>query len=117
MDCFHTLFQELYEVQLVDEGSEPIYLPKSSKRDLNHIVFAHGFWNSALHEIAHWCVAGTERRNQVDYGYWYQPDGRSPETQASGSAFHLKRGHGFIHTNVRIDLDFGAVGRLIPTFP
>ena len=26
--------------------------------------------------MAHWCIAGEQRRTQVDYGYWYQPDGR-----------------------------------------
>ncbi|CAA0096328.1 Elongation factor P hydroxylase [Zhongshania aliphaticivorans] len=32
-------------------------------------------------EFAHWCIAGERRRQQVDYGYWYEPDGRSLEQQ------------------------------------
>ena len=27
---------------------------------------------SALHEVAHWCIAGDARRQQTDYGYWYE---------------------------------------------
>jgi elongation factor P hydroxylase len=48
----------------------------------HRIIFARGFYASALHEIAHWCVAGPERRLLEDFGYWYQPDGRSAELQA-----------------------------------
>ena len=44
--------------------------------------FAHGYFSSALHEIAHWLVAGEQRRLEVDYGYWYEPDGRSLQKQA-----------------------------------
>ncbi len=32
-------------------------------------------------EIAHWCVAGPERRKQEDFGCWYKPDGRSVAEQ------------------------------------
>lgn len=46
------------------------------------MIFAHGFYASALHEIAHWCVAGARRRELVDFGYWYKPDGRSADEQA-----------------------------------
>ncbi|RXX74984.1 elongation factor P hydroxylase, partial [Klebsiella pneumoniae] len=35
-----------------------------------------------LHEISHWCVAGKARREQVDFGYWYCPDGRDAMTQS-----------------------------------
>jgi len=37
-----------------------------------------------MHEVAHWCIAGKARRQQLDYGYWYKPDGR---TQAQQSTF------------------------------
>ncbi len=47
----------------------------------HHIIFRHDYFSSALHEISHWCVAGEQRRKQVDYGYWYAPDGRSEEQQ------------------------------------
>lgn len=34
-----------------------------------------------LLESAHWLIAGEARRLQVDFGYWYEPDGRSAEQQ------------------------------------
>jgi len=45
------------------------------------VIFAHGFYASALHEVAYWCIAGEKRRQLVDYGYWYCPDGRDIQTQ------------------------------------
>ncbi|SMF05469.1 elongation factor P hydroxylase [Pseudobacteriovorax antillogorgiicola] len=87
---FHQLFQDSYQTTLVDRGHEPIYIPKANAQEHHQIVFAHGFWNSAFHEIAHWCVAGPERRLQEDYGYWYQPDGRSPEQQMAFQNVEIK---------------------------
>ncbi|PAW13612.1 elongation factor P hydroxylase, partial [Klebsiella pneumoniae] len=29
---------------------------------MDRIVFAHGFCQSPVHEISHWCVAGKARR-------------------------------------------------------
>lgn len=66
---------------LVRGGDEPIYLPADGEHPQHRIMFAHGFYASALHEIAHWCIAGAERRLLVDYGYWYRPDGRTAEEQ------------------------------------
>jgi elongation factor P hydroxylase len=54
------------------------------------VVFAHGFYQSALHEIAHWCIAGEQRRQQVDYGYWYSPDGRTASQQAQFEQAEIK---------------------------
>ena len=31
----------------------------------------------------HWCLAGTRRRQRVDYGYWYAPEGRDEAQQAA----------------------------------
>lgn len=59
---------------------EPLYLP-ATKESPAEIQFTRDFIRSALHEIAHWCVAGKARRNLVDYGYSYRPDGRTPEEQ------------------------------------
>jgi elongation factor P hydroxylase len=59
---------------------DPLYLPAEPGLPAR-LLFAHGFFSSALHEIAHWCVAGPARRQQVDLGYWYAPDGRTPEQQ------------------------------------
>jgi len=45
------------------------------------IEFRQDFVRSALHELAHWCIAGKTRRQIDDYGYWYAPDGRTAEQQ------------------------------------
>ena len=60
---------------------EPLYEPANRSTPAT-IYFREDFVASALHEIAHWCIAGRTRREQVDYGYWYEPDGRSPADQA-----------------------------------
>lgn len=79
--CFDELLGQKFDTQLISGGLEPIYLPKSIKRAKAHIVFSHDYFSSALHELAHWCVAGAQRREQEDYGYWYAPDGRSTQQQ------------------------------------
>ncbi|MBW3566404.1 MAG: elongation factor P hydroxylase [Proteobacteria bacterium] len=65
-----------------EPASEPVYLPASEACPHDRIVFAHGFFASALHEVAHWCLSGARRRRLPDYGYWYQADGRDAEQQA-----------------------------------
>lgn len=65
---------------LAHSAGEPEYFaPKNGKPAC--IAFAHGFFASALHEISHWCVAGKQRRQLDDFGYWYCPDGRDQATQ------------------------------------
>jgi elongation factor P hydroxylase len=71
-----------FNTKLVLGGDEPVYLPASESCHYHQVVFAHGFFSSALHEIAHWCIAGEARRLQEDYGYWYCPDGRDAKQQA-----------------------------------
>ena len=70
-----------HNVTLVKGDVEPEYFPATNEQPAK-IQFAHGFLNSALHEISHWSIAGTKRRLLSDLGYWYAPDGRSAEQQA-----------------------------------
>lgn len=79
---FNGCFSETHNTRLIVGEDEPIYLPANEQTPYHQIVFAHGYYASALHEIAHWCVAGSERRKLVDFGYWYKPDGRDRQTQA-----------------------------------
>jgi len=81
ISIFHQTFYAKYQTKLVRGDSEPIYLPATEKGRDNQIIFAHGYYASALHEIAHWCLAGSERRLKEDFGYWYLPDGRNNEQQ------------------------------------
>jgi elongation factor P hydroxylase len=82
IDIFNSLFERRLNTVLVRGHDEPVYLPADEQYPQHRIIFAHGFFSSALHETAHWCVAGAARRTQVDFGYWYKPDGRTAQEQA-----------------------------------
>lgn len=79
-----------YNTRLVKGEGEPVYLPADEHCTYHRIEFAHGFFSSALHEIAHWCIAGEKRRQRVDYGYWYCPDGRDAQQQAEFEKVEVK---------------------------
>ncbi len=78
---FDSLFLERHRVRLRGGGDEPLYEPPTAAGP-GRIVYREDFFASALHEVAHWCVAGALRRGRLDYGYWYAPDGRTPAQQA-----------------------------------
>lgn len=87
---FNHCFSDTHQTQLVKGDNEPIYLPADQQTPYHRVIFAHGFYASALHEIAHWCVAGAARRQRVDFGYWYCPDGRDASTQSEFEAVEVK---------------------------
>lgn len=78
---FDGIFAESFKTRLVKGGDEPLYLPATSDTPYHQVIFARGYFASALHEISHWCIAGAKRRQLEDYGYWYLPDGRNAEQQ------------------------------------
>lgn len=78
---FNHCFASSHNTRLVKGDDEPIYLPADAQRPYHAIYFAHGFFSSALHECAHWLIAGEQRRLLVDFGYWYAPDGRDANQQ------------------------------------
>lgn len=79
---FNACFQTSHQTQLAYGCEEPIYRPANAEHMYHTIFFAHGFFSSALHECAHWLLAGQARRALEDYGYWYEPDGRNAQQQA-----------------------------------
>jgi hypothetical protein len=81
IQLFNGLFQDAEQTVLIAGGEEPVYLPKDADSLYHRIIFTRDYYASALHEIAHWCVAGKERRLLVDYGYWYNPDRRNAQQQ------------------------------------
>jgi len=87
---FNALFVNTSKTELVADGDEPIYLPATDVKSLHRIVFTLDYFSSALHEISHWCVAGVERRQQIDFGYWYEPDGRSLQQQKAFEVVEIK---------------------------
>ena len=76
---FNRVFQAADATILCGGAAEPYYEPGAP----SVIYFREDFDRSALHEVAHWCVAGPARRSLRDYGYWYAPDGRNAEQQSA----------------------------------
>ena len=85
---FNHWFSHL-NVNLVKGDFEPEYFPATATQPAR-IQFAHGFFNSALHEISHWSIAGEQRRLLPDLGYWYAPDGRTQEQQVLFEQVEIK---------------------------
>jgi elongation factor P hydroxylase len=59
-------------VRIIGGAPEPLYLPVTQQRCFAEIYFREDYAASALHELAHWCLAGKKRRALEDYGYWYE---------------------------------------------
>ena len=74
---FNNCFAVEYNTRLIKGETEPLYVPANANQPYHAIFFAHGFFASALHECAHWLIAGDARRKLEDFGYWYVPDGRT----------------------------------------
>ena len=90
LTIFNQLFKHTAQTELVIGADEPIYLPHSETGGLNRIVSTRDHLSSALHEISHWCIAGEQRRALVDYGYWYEADGRSESQQRQFESMEVK---------------------------
>lgn len=81
ISLFSDTFFDQYNTRLVKGDDEPVYLPTNPNCSYHQIIFAHGYYESAFHEISHWCQAGEQRRLLEDFGYWYIPDGRDEKQQ------------------------------------
>ncbi len=86
---FDALFFATHQTRMSFGHSEPFYRAQKEGAPAE-IQSREDFLSSALHEIAHWCVAGEERRKLDDYGYWYEPDGRSEEQQTEFERVEVK---------------------------
>jgi elongation factor P hydroxylase len=89
-NLFNELFVPTWRTCLQGGAPEPVYKPAQSADDLNQIYFTLDYFSSALHEVAHWCLAGDQRRRQIDYGYWYAPDGRDALQQMEFEQVEVK---------------------------
>lgn len=92
-EVFNQCFEKSERTILCIGASEPFYVPQNTTTEfscgksvqahsLNRIFSREDYSASVLHEAAHWCVAGCRRRELLDYGYWYEPDGRDSSKQA-----------------------------------
>ena len=88
--CFDSLFSDSFNTRLIGGADEPVYLPADAETGFHRVIFTRDYFASALHEIAHWCLAGEQRRQQVDYGYWYTEDGRTAEQQKIFESVEVK---------------------------
>lgn len=87
---FNQCFSDSYNTRLIKGGEEPEYIPADNQVSYHRIILTRDYVASALHEVAHWCVAGEARRLQQDYGYWYAADGRSEQEQAEFEKVEVK---------------------------
>ena len=88
IQLFHQVFAADHDVRLEGGASEPLYEPGSNHQPAL-ILFRDDYPASAMHEIAHWCLAGPARRLQTDYGYWYMAD-RDAEAQTRFEAAEVR---------------------------
>lgn len=88
INLFDTVFAAK-NVVLVRGDNNPEYFPATATHPAR-IEFAHGFFQSALHEISHWSLAGAHRRTLPDFGYWYAPDGRTEAQQKAFEQVEIK---------------------------
>lgn len=79
--CFNRSLGRRHGVRLVGGATEPLYVPDQDGWSI--IRYTRDYAASALHELAHWCIAGLERRRRVDYGYWYAAPPRSAADQTA----------------------------------
>jgi elongation factor P hydroxylase len=80
---FNATFAARFATVMLGGAQEPLYLPVMNGAPAR-IFYRSDFAASALHEAAHWCIAGPLRRRHVDYGYGYVPP---PRPAAARRAF------------------------------
>jgi elongation factor P hydroxylase len=90
IELFNKDFKGRLATELVRGGCEPVYIPRSEDYPYDRVIFAHGYFSSALHEISHWSIAGAERRKLLDFGYWYNLDGRTEQQQKEFELVEIK---------------------------
>lgn len=132
-DWLITLFNGLFTGKTFDKtptilvrgAGEPEYFASTDNQPAR-IEFAHGFFASALHEISHWCIAGKNRRQLNDFGYWYAADGRDWLTQkrfeqveinpqAIECLFNLALGRYFYVSQDNLNADFDTTDSTFAT--
>jgi elongation factor P hydroxylase len=87
--CFNAAFYHAHTTQMRGGASEPLYLPAADGEPAR-LCYREDYAASALHEAAHWCIAGKRRRALVDFGYDYAPPPRSEAAQRHFFAQELR---------------------------
>lgn len=81
---------ERFNTRLTGGAQEPLYQPAAVPGGRHCLYYREDFFASALHEAAHWCIAGEARRAEVDFGYWYSPDDRDEQAQRAFESVEVK---------------------------
>ncbi len=100
-EVFNLCFEEEEHTRLCIGASEPYYVPANAAAQFScgtpipiepyaRVFSRFDYPASVLHEAAHWCIAGKDRRLLLDYGYWYEPDGRDRDKQAEFERVEVK---------------------------
>jgi len=87
---FNRCFSGGWETRLLGGADEPYYQPARGEGQKHALYYRNDYFASALHEIAHWCIAGDERRLQPDFGYWYTPGDRDMNQQQAFEAVEAR---------------------------
>lgn len=87
---FNDCFADSWSTRLLGGADEPFYRPAVASVGYHALFYRYDYFASALHEVAHWCIAGAQRRQQPDFGYWYTPGNRSVEQQRAFEAVESK---------------------------
>ena len=74
---------------MIGGAAEPLYVPAAANQKAQ-LFYRENFAASALHEAAHWCIAGANRRTREDFGYIYVPPPRSVTQQEKFFASELR---------------------------
>ena len=89
-EVFNRCFLLTENTRLVGGSAEPLYRPAGDGQEQHLLYYREDYFASALHEVAHWCIAGEARRQLVDFGYWYAPEGRDSQQQRAFESVEVK---------------------------
>lgn len=87
---FADCFAKKWRTVLTGGADEPYYQPAANTHESHYLRYRSDFFASALHETAHWCIAGERRLLLADFGYWYAPEGRDMAEQRQFEAVEVK---------------------------
>ena len=87
--CFNATFCASHGVEMRGGAAEPCYAPARQGMHAQ-LRYREDFAASALHEAAHWCIAGQSRLLLEDFGYIYLAPPRTPAVQQRFFEFELK---------------------------
>lgn len=86
---FNQCFRSSYATEMKGGADEPHYLPAAGGQ-YAQLHYREDFAASALHEAAHWCIAGVRRRLMEDFGYAYLTPPRDDQQQLRFFAFEVR---------------------------